>query len=182
MTVYVDNFGVPATVGGRTSQWSHLTADTREELHAFAALLGLRQSYFQTCTDKKSCPPDTCWHWHYDVTQGKREQAIRLGAKPVELTEFGAIVNARRYTQPLPPSRYPHLKKTPAGWTVAQESLSPKQGDNRIHTHFWAGDRHWLSSAANGKLFATPEEAAAAYAAEHGTQLDLPETIQDQLF
>lgn len=75
MTVYVDDASIQATVpNGRishTSKWSHLTADTKDELHAFAAKLGLRRSYFQ---DKPN------GLWHYDVTEGKRRQAIRLGA------------------------------------------------------------------------------------------------------
>jgi hypothetical protein len=48
MTVYVDNSNIAATVGRHASRWSHLTADDKEELHAFAARLGLRRSYFQT--------------------------------------------------------------------------------------------------------------------------------------
>lgn len=78
MTVYVDDATIPATVPNgpvsHTSTWSHLTADTQDELHAFAARLGLRRSYFQ---DKPR------GLWHYDVTKGKREQALRLGAVPM---------------------------------------------------------------------------------------------------
>lgn len=32
MTVYVDDMRRPATVGRISARWSHLTADTREEL------------------------------------------------------------------------------------------------------------------------------------------------------
>ena len=49
MAIYVDDANIPATVpNGRarhTSQWSHLFADTQEELHEFSAKLGLRRSY-----------------------------------------------------------------------------------------------------------------------------------------
>jgi hypothetical protein len=48
----------------------HLTADTLEELHAFAARLGLRRSWFQ---DHPRLP-------HYDLTKSRREQALQLGA------------------------------------------------------------------------------------------------------
>lgn len=37
MTVYVDDFLIPARLGCLNARWSHLFADTEEELHAFAA-------------------------------------------------------------------------------------------------------------------------------------------------
>lgn len=70
MTVYVDDAFIQATVpnGARshTSQWCHLTADSTEELVAFARKLGLRPAWIQY--------PGT-WKEHFDVTQGKRAQA-----------------------------------------------------------------------------------------------------------
>lgn len=72
MSVYVDD----AFVEGDWGRWTgggHMQADTLEELHAFAARLGLRRSWFQS----KPGRPD---HDHYDLTRGKREQAVRLGA------------------------------------------------------------------------------------------------------
>jgi hypothetical protein len=80
MTVYVDDAGIAAAVtdpgSGRTyrSRWSHLTADTKDELHEFAARIGLRRKWFQ---DKPY------GSWHYDVTAPKRAQAIKLGAQPI---------------------------------------------------------------------------------------------------
>lgn len=96
MTVYVDNAGIPATVGARSSRWSHLTADDREELHVFAERLGLRRAWFQTC--KRSCarPGEPCVHWHYDVTAPKRAAAIAAGAEPIDIRDLGAIISARR--------------------------------------------------------------------------------------
>lgn len=47
MTVYVDDFRIPARVGRYNARWSHLFADTRSELHAFAAQIGLRCEWFQ---------------------------------------------------------------------------------------------------------------------------------------
>ena len=40
MSVYVDDWRQPATVRGITSRWSHLTADTTDELHLFARAIG----------------------------------------------------------------------------------------------------------------------------------------------
>ncbi|WP_189040986.1 DUF4031 domain-containing protein [Micromonospora sonchi] len=95
MTVYVDNFRRPARVGRISGRWSHLTADTEQELHDFAAKLGLRRDWFQTC--KRPCHSFLpCVHWHYDVVDAKREEAIRLGAKGIDIREFGAITSGRR--------------------------------------------------------------------------------------
>lgn len=94
MAVFVDNFRIPARVGAIRARWSHLTADTREELRDFAALLGLDPTWFQGRCKYGGCDP--CPHWHYDVTDRLREQAIKLGAKPVDIREFGALVSARR--------------------------------------------------------------------------------------
>jgi uncharacterized protein DUF4031 len=96
MTVYVDNARILATVGRHISRWSHLTADTKDELHDFAARLGLRRSYFQTCKATRWCPPETCPHWHYDLTASKREQALRIGAQPMDTRRWAEIIRTRR--------------------------------------------------------------------------------------
>jgi hypothetical protein len=96
VTVYVDNAGIPATVGRHTSRWSHLTADTKTELHTFAERLGLQFRWFQTCKDTKSCPPDECPHWHYDVTAAKRAQAVRMGAVEIDMRQLGDLIRRRR--------------------------------------------------------------------------------------
>src|SRR6266700_3413411 len=97
MAVYVDDANIPATVpNGRarhTSRWSHLFADTQDELHEFAAQLGLRRSYFQPGKPRGDGSPSP--HWHYDVTAGKRQQAIRLGAQPVTWRESTEIMRER---------------------------------------------------------------------------------------
>ena len=69
MTVYVDD----AVTLWRGQRWAHLMADTLEELHAFAARLGIPRGAFQ---DKTSGA-------HYDVTAPLREQAIALGAMAI---------------------------------------------------------------------------------------------------
>ncbi len=98
MSVYVDDFRIPARIGRLSARWSHLTADDREELHAFAARLGLRRAWFQTCKNTRACPSERCPHWHYDVTDSKRAQAIRLGAVPITWRQTGDIIRARRTT------------------------------------------------------------------------------------
>lgn len=55
---------------------SHLFADSTEELHAFAARLGLRRDWFQ----QGSIP-------HYDVSQTKRRAALQLGATSLPIRD-----------------------------------------------------------------------------------------------
>ncbi len=74
MTVYVDDMQREARVGRLNARWSHLTADTDDELHEFAAKLGLKRAWHQ----KPGTPIS-----HYDVTEPKRQMAIRLGAVPI---------------------------------------------------------------------------------------------------
>lgn len=97
MTVYVDDAAIAATVpNGRvrhTSRWSHLTADTQDELHAFAVgKLGLKRSYFQPGQAIGGKPSP---FWHYDLTEGKRRQALALGAQPVPMRELPALCRQR---------------------------------------------------------------------------------------
>lgn len=103
MTVYIDNARIPARVGRTTGRWSHLTADTKPELHEFAAKLWAHipwfQDWLQTC--KRQCGPAgmECIHWHYDVVDIMRDRAIRLGAVPIDFREMGEILAARRAAQ-----------------------------------------------------------------------------------
>lgn len=71
MAVYVDN----SMIAHKGRRWCHLTTDSAEgleELHEFAAKLGLRREWFQERPQ--------WWFCHYDVTASKRRQAIELGA------------------------------------------------------------------------------------------------------
>jgi hypothetical protein len=93
MAVYVDD----AFVAGDWGYWTgggHLQADTPEELHAFAAAIGMRRAWFQS----KPGRPDRD---HYDLTRGRREAAIAAGAIP-ETAREGVL---RRRAQRSPPSR-----------------------------------------------------------------------------
>lgn len=93
MTVYVDEIRdwtrLAKMRGLRHTHWCHLTADTEEELHAFATRLGLRRAWFQ-----KKSPRD--YRWHYDVTPPKRAHAVRLGAVEIDRRGLLPILDARR--------------------------------------------------------------------------------------
>lgn len=74
MTVRVDELRVwPTRIRCFKGGSCHLSADTLDELHAFAALLGLRREWFQ-----KHPRMD-----HYDLTPSKRALAVALGAVEV---------------------------------------------------------------------------------------------------
>lgn len=82
MAVYVDELVVyPNAKGIFRSGSCHLSADTEDELHAFAAKIGMRRAWFQP---HKRLP-------HYDLIASKRALAVALGA-----IEEGAIEGARR--------------------------------------------------------------------------------------
>jgi hypothetical protein len=89
VTVYVDDWRQWARVGPVEARWSHLTADSDEELHAFAARLGLRRAWFQ------DHHRDVTRH-HYDVTDAVRDEAIAAGATAVTWREGARIRRARR--------------------------------------------------------------------------------------
>lgn len=59
-------------VGARNDhEWCHLYADTTEELHAFAARIGMKLAWAQV--SRRGTP-------HYDLTPSKRARAVREGA------------------------------------------------------------------------------------------------------
>jgi hypothetical protein len=59
-------------------KWSHMTADTEEELRSFAVMLGLRLNWIQ-----KAGTPDV----HFDLVPTRRAAAVRLGAKEITRRE-----------------------------------------------------------------------------------------------
>ena len=79
MAVYVDD----AVTLWRGQRWAHLMADTLDELHAFAARLGLPRRAFQNKTSGA----------HY-VPAPMREQAIALGAVAISRHVDRALVRA----------------------------------------------------------------------------------------
>jgi hypothetical protein len=89
VTVYLDNWRQPARLGPVDDRWSHLVADSDDELHAFAAMLGLRREWFQ-------CREDRRHHAHYDLPERRRPLALSLGAIEVTWREVGAMMRERR--------------------------------------------------------------------------------------
>ena len=61
-------------------RWCHLLADDVDELHRFAAQLGIKRSSFQG--PPRSATP------HYDLTGYERARALTLGAIACDRTEI----------------------------------------------------------------------------------------------
>lgn len=80
MTIYVDEIKVwPSSVRCFKAGSCHLfTNGAPEELHAFAAKLGLRRGWFQ---------PHPLMP-HYDLTPVRRVKAVALGATEVSMREY----------------------------------------------------------------------------------------------
>jgi len=81
VTVYVDTLYEYPDCTLRYKVWCHMVTDGPiEELHALAARLGLRRSWFQ---------PGTAHPFpHYDLTPNKRALALRLGATSITTIEL----------------------------------------------------------------------------------------------
>lgn len=87
MPVYVDELTVYPNAWGPFKRGScHLTADTLDELHAFAQSLGLKRAWFQP---HRLAP-------HYDLVPSKRVQALELGAVFVPALEQARRRHAAR--------------------------------------------------------------------------------------
>ena len=76
MSVYVDE---PMLWGWKYGKSCHLFADTLEELHTFAISLGMKREWFQ---DGHSLP-------HYDLTEKRREVAVKNGA--IEINKYQVV-------------------------------------------------------------------------------------------
>lgn len=91
MAVYVDGISTHDFVKGAAARWgkrwSHLTADTEDELHAFAASIGLKRAWAQKMGTL---------FFHYDVIPSKRGQAVQKGAIEITRRQLGEILRARR--------------------------------------------------------------------------------------
>jgi hypothetical protein len=85
MAVYVDE----AIWAWQGRKWCHLLADDIDELHRFAATLGLHRLSYQG-------PPKTASP-HYDLTSFERRRAITYGAELCDRTAVVMLVrNLRR--------------------------------------------------------------------------------------
>lgn len=89
MSVYVDDMRRPARLTGRPARWSHLMADTHDELMQAALDLGLRREWIQHEGTHRE---------HFDVTETVRQRALASGiAEPISYPHgTGRILAAKR--------------------------------------------------------------------------------------
>jgi Protein of unknown function (DUF4031) len=78
---------------GLSQAWFGLTADTDDELHAFAARLGLPRDMFRPGTP--AGPQQAPVAGHYTLTQGERDRAVGLGAQAISAREADRIQRQR---------------------------------------------------------------------------------------
>ena len=86
MTVYVDDM----KAGFGRMKMCHMLADTDDELHAMAALIGVARKWWQS--------PERTSGSHYDIALSKRALAIQAGAVEITLRQAGAMNSRRRVT------------------------------------------------------------------------------------
>lgn len=88
MTVYVDDMCRRARVGNsRPATWSHMFADSPEELRSFAGRLGLDLGWVQHAGTHRE---------HFDVTDTVRRAALQLGAQHITYPRGTAELLARK--------------------------------------------------------------------------------------
>jgi hypothetical protein len=96
MTVYVHELREGRAFFGRTPSpdpWFVLTADTDDELQAFAERLGLTRIMFRPGTPAGPHRPAVAGH--YDVTLGERDRAVALGAQQITPREADRMEQQR---------------------------------------------------------------------------------------
>ena len=86
MPCYVDAVRSYPEAGLRHTEFCHLLADTRAELHRMADLVGMPRRFFQ----------DHPWRWHHDLPEHLRPRAVELGAREVDLHTVGRLLRERR--------------------------------------------------------------------------------------
>lgn len=92
MSVYVDGMRLAAQVRRLAPRWSHLMADSSEELYALATRRGPRHSRAQHEATGKE---------RYDVTGSKQPAEIALGVSPIHTGshEWCAVTARNRATR-----------------------------------------------------------------------------------
>ena len=98
MTVYVNKLRrqVWIFMGGRTAPpppLFGLSADSEDELHAFAEQLGIRRNPGIPVTPAGFTQEPS--ELHYTLTQGERDRAVELGAQAISARQAGKLERQR---------------------------------------------------------------------------------------
>jgi hypothetical protein len=71
---------MPVYIDTPTNGWSHMIADSIEELHNFAKSIGIKKCWYQNKRGKNQP--------HYDVRESKYSEAINQGAIQITRKEL----------------------------------------------------------------------------------------------
>lgn len=112
MTVYVDDM---KAIYGRMVM-CHMVADTEEELHAMADLIGIDRKWYQY--------PQKSRYPHYDIALSKRKIAVAAGAQEIRWRDAPAI--CRRCIEAM---RTANIPKTAALIDEVEFSYSEVKGE-----------------------------------------------------
>lgn len=85
MSVYVDML---IDYGWSLGASCHMLSDSDDELHEFALKIGLKRTWFQPAKGL-SMP-------HYDLTKGKRIQAVKAGAIEIDRNQLIERLNKHK--------------------------------------------------------------------------------------
>lgn len=88
MVIYVDDMYKYPLGQFRGMKMSHMIADTHEELHTFAAKIGMKRQWFQGD--------------HYDIAMSTREKAVKLGAVEISMRELASMCRVHQLTGKMP--------------------------------------------------------------------------------
>jgi Protein of unknown function (DUF4031) len=95
MTVYVYRLPGQIPAGARAMTpppWFSLTADTEEELHPLAEMIGLYRHFYRPAPAGPPGPPAV---GHYDVNEAERLRAMALGAQPISARRWARMKQQR---------------------------------------------------------------------------------------
>jgi hypothetical protein len=95
-------------LGGSAPPFFGLTADAEDELHAFAARLGIRRDLSTPVGSQQELVTG-----HYTLTEGERDRAVELGAQVITAREADKMERQRAATR---------------GESQPPESANPLQG------------------------------------------------------
>lgn len=87
MVVYVDDMEAPY----RGMIMCHMAADTKAELLAMVDLIGVQRKWIQK---------ENTYLEHFDISKGKKELALRNGAKLITRKDLMRIMMAKRKNNP----------------------------------------------------------------------------------
>lgn len=86
MTVYVDALRpTPRSRKWPFAEGAHMLADSIDELHRFAASIGLKRAWFQP----ESSP-------HYDLNAGRHAAALKKGAQLIDRMKLVELIRKHR--------------------------------------------------------------------------------------